>query len=447
VRAIWPSPLLLSFCLREAVCCIGYVPSITRVTVPPHRPFPPADSSRLQGAWRRIAVDDTIPVDEEGRFLFPRSSLPELWPLLVAKAVCRVLEPYYEVRLDLPEFGQASVLQLLTGWLPETRALDLALPDTMRRDASSAATGALGLAAPSAYPTVTDEDEAEEEIPLTPLPDAIHVTEHGAESPPPSAPPTPASLAERSTALALPHLSDAQQDSPWQRTLTTPGSLEGLPSPRNSPALAASHTHATQLASEPMHDGRPVPLRQTSTSSSLAPSRQQSLFGTASMPPLPMQSSQRAPSVIGPPPALNTFHPSERDKTNEAEAALFGGLEFLLQQLKSLCFAPSSSPSISSDSPSSISPPATAHRSPAPSTPPDRDALRAEARTLERERELKEKSERFDKPPERERAPPASAARRAAGGEEGKRRGAGASPSTASARPKTTLSISLATDS
>jgi hypothetical protein len=87
-----------------------------------------------QGAWRKVTIDDVVPVDAEGRLLLPTSAVPgELWPMLVAKAVCRVLEPYYEVRLDLPEFGQASVLQLLTGWLPETRALDPALPLSVER--------------------------------------------------------------------------------------------------------------------------------------------------------------------------------------------------------------------------------------------------------------------------------------------------------------------------
>ncbi len=57
--------------------------------------------------------------------LLPQSSLAgELWPVLLAKAVCILLESSYQLRMDLPEFGDASIAHLLTGWMPEIINLD-----------------------------------------------------------------------------------------------------------------------------------------------------------------------------------------------------------------------------------------------------------------------------------------------------------------------------------
>ena len=42
----------------------------------------------LAGAWRRVAISDSVPVDAEGALLLAQSSDPlELWPSLLAKAV------------------------------------------------------------------------------------------------------------------------------------------------------------------------------------------------------------------------------------------------------------------------------------------------------------------------------------------------------------------------
>lgn len=70
-------------------------------------------------------MDDLIPVDAQGTPLLPRSSIGgELWPLLLSKAICKMLQCNYEVRLDTPEFGEASILSMLTGWLPEAVSLN-----------------------------------------------------------------------------------------------------------------------------------------------------------------------------------------------------------------------------------------------------------------------------------------------------------------------------------
>lgn len=68
-----------------------------------------------QGAWRLVVVDDRIPFDAHGRALLPLSSHPnELWPLLLAKALCKLGAPY---ATSLSQ--DAAVLWRLTGWLPE----------------------------------------------------------------------------------------------------------------------------------------------------------------------------------------------------------------------------------------------------------------------------------------------------------------------------------------
>jgi hypothetical protein len=78
----------------------------------------------FKGDWRRIYVDDLFPVDSEQRLLLPVSSISgELWPLIMSKALCKVLAASYELRSDLSELGDTSVLHALTGWLPEATPL------------------------------------------------------------------------------------------------------------------------------------------------------------------------------------------------------------------------------------------------------------------------------------------------------------------------------------
>lgn len=69
-------------------------------------------------------VDDYLPVDSQGRLLFPTSSLSgELWPLLLSKAICKVIWSSYESCGDVSEMGDACILHVLTGWLPESYSL------------------------------------------------------------------------------------------------------------------------------------------------------------------------------------------------------------------------------------------------------------------------------------------------------------------------------------
>lgn len=43
------------------------------------------------GCWRRVFIDDTIPIDKRGRPLLPRTAnVNELWPMILAKAMLKV---------------------------------------------------------------------------------------------------------------------------------------------------------------------------------------------------------------------------------------------------------------------------------------------------------------------------------------------------------------------
>ncbi|XP_067398314.1 androglobin isoform X2 [Emydura macquarii macquarii] len=71
------------------------------------------------GCWRKIIVDDTIPFDEENNLLLPATTCQiELWPLLLAKAIIKLANTdiHEAGKRELEEF---TVLQALTGWIPE----------------------------------------------------------------------------------------------------------------------------------------------------------------------------------------------------------------------------------------------------------------------------------------------------------------------------------------
>lgn len=79
---------------------------------PPHAP---------QDAWRTVVVDDRIPVDLFGRPLLVNARPIQLWPLLLSKAVLKVLAANRILHCGLPH--QAAAFQLLTGW-PQEDLLD-----------------------------------------------------------------------------------------------------------------------------------------------------------------------------------------------------------------------------------------------------------------------------------------------------------------------------------
>ena len=73
------------------------------------------------GQWRKVTVDDLLPVDASGNLLLVQSPIRgELWPLILTKAVLKVAQLTYETMYDVPEYGDADVVQMITGWTPAT---------------------------------------------------------------------------------------------------------------------------------------------------------------------------------------------------------------------------------------------------------------------------------------------------------------------------------------
>ncbi|NWR09839.1 ADGB protein, partial [Paradoxornis webbianus] len=71
------------------------------------------------GCWRKIVVDDTMPFSEEEKLLLPATTCQyELWPMLLAKAIIKLANTsiHETGKREMEEF---TVLQTLTGWIPE----------------------------------------------------------------------------------------------------------------------------------------------------------------------------------------------------------------------------------------------------------------------------------------------------------------------------------------
>ncbi|EFN77738.1 Uncharacterized protein C6orf103, partial [Harpegnathos saltator] len=63
------------------------------------------------GCWRRIAVDDIIPIDQNGTSLLPRTSNnTELWPMLLAKALLKIASLTWTERREIVDFHPISCL-------------------------------------------------------------------------------------------------------------------------------------------------------------------------------------------------------------------------------------------------------------------------------------------------------------------------------------------------
>ncbi|KXS19272.1 hypothetical protein M427DRAFT_29210 [Gonapodya prolifera JEL478] len=72
------------------------------------------------GAWRKVVVDDRVPVDSKGRPLIIRSpSLHESWPLILCKAVIKVAAASYRENDPASEPSDFHPLHCLTSHLPE----------------------------------------------------------------------------------------------------------------------------------------------------------------------------------------------------------------------------------------------------------------------------------------------------------------------------------------
>ncbi|XP_048766494.2 androglobin-like isoform X7 [Ostrea edulis] len=72
------------------------------------------------GCWRKLIVDDAMPFDENDKLLLPATSMQhELWPMLLTKALIKVASLDYTGGSQSSEFGDCSIIQCLTGWIPE----------------------------------------------------------------------------------------------------------------------------------------------------------------------------------------------------------------------------------------------------------------------------------------------------------------------------------------
>ncbi|CAF4403412.1 unnamed protein product, partial [Adineta steineri] len=67
-----------------------------------------------------ILIDDSTPFDSNNRCLLPQTSLSyELWPMLLTKALLKIISLNFNTPNDFPEFNESSIIHLLTGWIPE----------------------------------------------------------------------------------------------------------------------------------------------------------------------------------------------------------------------------------------------------------------------------------------------------------------------------------------
>ncbi|KAJ3017440.1 hypothetical protein HKX48_003542 [Thoreauomyces humboldtii] len=77
------------------------------------------------GAWRKVTVDDRIPIDAEGKPLLIASPVAhEIWSLLLTKALLKVVASSYKDVDSACESGDFDVFHTLKGWLPEKLIVD-----------------------------------------------------------------------------------------------------------------------------------------------------------------------------------------------------------------------------------------------------------------------------------------------------------------------------------
>jgi hypothetical protein len=74
----------------------------------------------FMGTWRKIITDDLIPVDANENILLPQTSIQgELWPMLLAKALLKIISLDFNPSESATEFNDINIISCLTGWLPE----------------------------------------------------------------------------------------------------------------------------------------------------------------------------------------------------------------------------------------------------------------------------------------------------------------------------------------
>ncbi|KAJ3302382.1 hypothetical protein HDV03_005023 [Kappamyces sp. JEL0829] len=82
------------------------------------------------GSWRKVTIDDRVPVDASGKpLLLVSCNSNEIWPMLIAKALLKLamarfaatgcLPTSFKEDADYCEFGDFDILTALRGWIPE----------------------------------------------------------------------------------------------------------------------------------------------------------------------------------------------------------------------------------------------------------------------------------------------------------------------------------------
>ncbi|GAX74660.1 hypothetical protein CEUSTIGMA_g2108.t1 [Chlamydomonas eustigma] len=71
----------------------------------------------IMGEWRAVTVDDRLPVDLFGQFLVVGVRPLQLWPMILSKAIVKVMAAQRILDLNLPH--QVAAFRMLTGWPQE----------------------------------------------------------------------------------------------------------------------------------------------------------------------------------------------------------------------------------------------------------------------------------------------------------------------------------------